>query len=77
MEAAIILPTAMLNPLFHMARADQNEQLLDLLLAIELYPDMPNPARDYLVFSFTIGLAYVGTLNLTRLSLLDGLSCEA
>jgi len=64
---------AKLKPLFQMARANQNEELLHSLSAIELDPDMPNPARDYLVFSFTIGLADVGT-NAINQDVLDFLS---
>ena len=48
---------AMLKPLFQMARAGRNGELLDSLSAIGQDPGMPNPTRDYLVFSFTLGLS--------------------
>ena len=48
---------ATLKPLFQMARAGSNQELLDALSAIVLDPGMPAPAKDYTVFSFTLGLS--------------------
>ena len=48
---------ATLKPLFQMARAGSNQELLDALSAIVLDPGMPAPAKDYMVFSFTLGLS--------------------
>ena len=47
---------ATLKPLFQMARAGSNQELLDALSAIVQDPGMPAPAKDYMVFSFTLGL---------------------
>jgi hypothetical protein len=46
-----------LKPLFQMARAGSNRALLDALSAIAQDPGMPDPAKDYAVFSFTLGLS--------------------
>jgi len=48
---------ATLKPLFQMARAGDNKELLEALSAIVQDPGMPAPARDYTVFSFTLGLS--------------------
>jgi hypothetical protein len=64
---------AVLKSLYQLARAGENQDLLDSLSAIELSPDMPNPARDYLVFSFTIGLGDIDT-NAVNQDVLDFLS---
>ncbi len=45
-----------LKPLYQMARAGSSTELLESLLAIEQDPALPAPARDYLVFSFAVGL---------------------
>jgi len=48
---------AILKPLFQMALAGRNEELLYSLSAIRQDPGIPNPTRDYLVFSFALGLS--------------------
>jgi hypothetical protein len=48
---------ATLKPLFQMARAGNNQELLDALSAIVQDPGIPAPAKDYTVFSFTLGLS--------------------
>lgn len=45
-----------LKPLYQMARGGSNSELLESLLAIERDSALAAPARDYLVFSFTVGL---------------------
>jgi hypothetical protein len=45
-----------IKPLYQMARAGSSSELLESLLAIEQDPALPAPARDYLVFSFAVGL---------------------
>jgi hypothetical protein len=45
-----------LKPLYQMARGGSNSELLESLLAIEQDPVLSAPARDYLVFSLTVGL---------------------
>ena len=47
----------MLKPLYRLARAGSNDELLDSLSSIEQNPGLPDPVRDYLVFSFTLGLS--------------------
>jgi hypothetical protein len=46
-----------LKPLFQMARAGSNRELLDALSAIVQDTGMPAPAKDFTVFSFTLGLS--------------------
>jgi len=48
---------ATLKPLFQMARAGSNQELLGALSAIVQDPGIPAPAKDYTVFSFTLGLS--------------------
>jgi len=48
---------ATLKPLFQMARAGSNQELLDALSAIVQDPEILAPAKDYTVFSFTLGLS--------------------
>ena len=48
---------ATLKPLFQMARAGSNQELLGALSAIAQDPGIPAPAKDYAVFSFTLGLS--------------------
>lgn len=48
---------AMLKPLFHMARSGNTNDLLDALHSIQTDSDLSAPVRDYLLFSFTLGLA--------------------
>ena len=48
---------ATLKPLFQMARAGSNQELLDALSVIVQDPGIPAPAKDYTVFSFTLGLS--------------------
>ena len=64
---------AALKPLFQMARAGDNQELLDALSAIVQDPGMSAPAKDYTVFSFTLGL---GDLDVNSVSpkVLDFLS---
>ncbi len=52
---------AILKPLYQMARAGRNGELLDSLSAIAQDPGMPHPTRDYLVFSFALGLSDLDT----------------
>jgi len=47
---------ATLKPLFQMARKGKNKELLEALSALQQDPDISAPARDYLLFSFTLGL---------------------
>jgi hypothetical protein len=47
----------MLKPLFQMARSGNNSDLLDSLHSIQTATDLSAPVRDYLLFSFTLGLA--------------------
>ncbi len=47
---------AQLKPLFQMARSGNSEALLDALSAIERNTAITAPVRDYLVFSFAVGL---------------------
>ena len=54
--AHLIESDATIKPLFRMARSGNNEELLDSLRVIEQDPDISSPARDYLLFSFTLGL---------------------
>jgi len=46
-----------LKPLYQMARAGKSEPLLDSLSTIGRDLGIPAPTRDYLVFSFTLGLS--------------------
>jgi len=64
---------ATLKPLFQMARAGSNRELLDALSAIVQDPGLSAPAKDYTVFSFTLGL---GDLDVNSVSpkVLDFLS---
>jgi hypothetical protein len=48
---------ATLKPLFQMARGGNNRELLDALSSIARDPGMPGPARDFVVFGFTLGLS--------------------
>jgi len=48
---------ARLKPLFQLARTGRNAELLGALSAIGLDFTMAAPAKDYLVFSFTLGLS--------------------
>ena len=48
---------ATLKPLFQMARAGSNRELLDALSVIVQDPGIPAPAKDFTVFSFTLGLS--------------------
>jgi hypothetical protein len=47
---------ATLKPLYQLARSGRNEELLDSLSAIGQDSGLPTPTRDYLLFSFTLGL---------------------
>jgi hypothetical protein len=46
-----------LKPLFQMARSGSNAKLLRTLSVIAQDPEIPAPARDYLVFNFALGLS--------------------
>jgi len=48
---------AILKSLYQMARSGRNGELMDSLSAIGEDPGMPGPTKDYLVFSFTLGLS--------------------
>jgi len=48
---------ATLVPLFQMARSGNNNDLLDSLHSLQTDTDLSAPVRDYLLFSFTLGLA--------------------
>ncbi len=48
---------ATLKPLFQMARSGSNRELLDALSSIVQDPGMPAPEKDFMVFSFTLGLS--------------------
>ncbi|MFC1796461.1 hypothetical protein ACFL1V_05130 [Pseudomonadota bacterium] len=48
---------ARLKPLFQLARTGSSAELLDALSVIELDFAMAAPAKDYLLFSFTLGLS--------------------
>ena len=48
---------AKLKPLFQMARSGNDNVLLDSLYSIQTNTDLTSPVRDYLLFSFTLGLA--------------------
>jgi hypothetical protein len=48
---------ATLKPLFQMARAGSNQELLGALSSIVQDPGMPAPEKDFTVFSFTLGLS--------------------
>lgn len=45
-----------LAPLFRLAREHDDASLLEALFAIHNDPSLPDPAADYLLFSFAIGL---------------------
>ena len=47
---------ATLKPLYQLARSGRNQELLNSLSAIGQDPGLPGPTRDYLLFSFTLGL---------------------
>lgn len=49
-------PQASLKPLFQMARSGNSEELLDSLNALQSDPELSDPVRDYLLFSFAQGL---------------------
>jgi len=48
---------AMLRPLYQLARAGDNRELLDSLSSIEQDPELADPVRDYVIFSFALGLS--------------------
>jgi len=47
---------ATLKPLFQLARSGNNSVLLDSLHALQSNAELSAPVRDYLLFSFTLGL---------------------
>jgi hypothetical protein len=48
---------ALLKPLFQMARSGNSNDLLDSLHSLQIDADLSAPVIDYLLFSFTLGLA--------------------
>lgn len=64
---------AALKPLFQLARAGSNQELLDALSVIAQDPGIPAPAKDYTVFSFTLGLSDLD-VNAVSPKVLDFLS---
>jgi hypothetical protein len=64
---------ATLKPLFQMARAGSNRELLDALSSIIQDPGMPAPVKDFTVFSFTLGLSDLDA-NTVNPQVLDFLS---
>ena len=64
---------ATLKPLFQMARAGSNRELLDALSSIIQDPGMPGPVKDFTVFSFTLGLSDLN-VNTVNPQVLDFLS---
>ena len=48
---------AVLKPLFQMARTGSDSELLDALSSIEQDPAMLSPVKDFLMFTFAIGLS--------------------
>ena len=47
---------ATLGPLFRLARSGENRELLKSLSGLAGNDELPAPARDYLIFKFTLGL---------------------
>jgi hypothetical protein len=64
---------ATLKPLFQMARAGSNRELLDALSSIIQDPGMPAPVKDFTIFSFTLGLSDLDA-NTVNPQVLDFLS---
>jgi hypothetical protein len=64
---------ATLKPLFQMARAGSNQELLDALSSIVQDPGIPAPEKDFTVFSFTLGLSDLDA-NSVSLKVLEFLS---
>lgn len=62
-----------LKSLFQSARAGDNRQVMDTLLTIEQNDDWPVPAREYTIWSFTLGLADMD-MNTVSPEVLDYLS---
>ncbi len=48
---------SVLKTLYQSARAGDNRQVLDALIAVEQNNDWPVPAREYIIWSFAIGLS--------------------
>jgi len=64
-----------LKSLYQSARTGDNRQVLDTLLAIKQKDDWPVPAREYAIWSFTIGLADMD-MNTVSPEVLDYLSAH-
>jgi hypothetical protein len=47
---------AVLKPLFQMVQTGRDSELLDALLSIEQDPKMPGPVKDFLIYTFAVGL---------------------
>lgn len=62
-----------LKTLYQSARSGASEQLLDKLLAVERNAAWPVPAREYIIWSFTLGLADLD-VNTVSPEVLDYLS---
>jgi len=64
----------MLKPLFLMVRSGKTNDLLDALRSIQTDADLSAPVSDYLLFSFTLGLADLdaGSVSPEVLSFLSG-----
>ena len=48
---------ALLKPMYEMARSGNETRLLSALSRIRSDPDLQDPARDYVVYRFTLGLS--------------------
>ena len=64
---------ATLKPLFQLARSGSNRELLDALSSIIQDPGLPDPVKDFTVFSFTLGLSDLDA-NTVNPEVLDFLS---
>ena len=49
--------SSVLGPLFQLARAGNDSELLEVLASIEEEPSIALPAKDYLMFNFAVGLS--------------------
>ena len=64
---------SVLKTLYQSARAGDNRQVLDALSAVEQNNDWPVPAREYIIWSFAIGLSDMD-MNTVSPEVLDYLS---
>ncbi len=73
-ETAKMVDTdGVLKTLIQSARVGDSGQVLDALIAVEQNDDWPVPAREYTIWSFTLGLADMG-VNIVSPEVLDYLS---